>query len=147
MSSLNGDAEIITICEVLLDKHPLGKPLHPSTLLDSSPDIVNPIIFDGLNADVIHYPLYKPQVLMVPLVWVLLPGIVCAALLNQPLLHCALLWLLLDIQYVQKLFILTGYLPSWLAILLLLIRNPVSILLVLVRFHTNTSRIISIPNL
>ena len=112
VSSSNGDTEIIIVCKVLLDKHPLGKTLHPSTLLDFSPDIVNPIIFDGLNADAIHYPLYKPQVLMVPLVWKLLPGIVCAALLNQPLLHCALLWLLLDIQYVQKLSILTGYLPS-----------------------------------
>ena len=108
---------------------------------------MNPIIFVGLNADAIHYPLYKPQVLMVLLVWMLLPGIVCAALLNQPLLHCALLWLLLDIQCVQKLSILTSYLPSWLAILFLLIENPVSILWFLLRFHTNTCSIISIPNL
>ena len=43
-----------TVCEALLDKHPLGKPPDPSTLLGSPPGTVNPILFDGLNADAIH---------------------------------------------------------------------------------------------
>ena len=52
--SSNGDMEMTTIHRVLLYKHPLDRPPHPSTLLDSIPDPVNPIIFDGLNADAIH---------------------------------------------------------------------------------------------
>ena len=52
--SFNGDTEMTTVHRVLLDKHPLGRPPHPSTLLDSIPDPVNLIIFDGLNADAIH---------------------------------------------------------------------------------------------
>ena len=47
--SLNGNTEMT----ILLDKHSLGRPPHPSTLLDSTPNPVNPIIFDGLNADAI----------------------------------------------------------------------------------------------
>ena len=43
-----------TAHRVLLDKHPLGRPPHPSTLLDSTPDPVNPIIFNGLNADAVR---------------------------------------------------------------------------------------------
>ena len=52
--SFNGDTEMTTVHRVLLDKHPLGRPPHPSTLLDSIPDPVNLIIFDGLNADAIR---------------------------------------------------------------------------------------------
>ena len=51
--SSNGNTEMTTVHRVL-DKHPLGRPPHPSTLLDSTPDPVNPIIFDGLNADAIR---------------------------------------------------------------------------------------------
>ena len=65
----------------------------------------------------------------------LLLGVVCVALLSQPLLHCALLWLLLDIVSILKLSILMGCLPLWPAILFLLTSNLVSVLLVLVRFH------------
>ena len=53
--SSNGDTEMTTVHRVVLfDKHPLGRPPHPSTLLDSTHDPVNPIIFDGLNADAIR---------------------------------------------------------------------------------------------
>ena len=52
--SSNGDTEMTTVHRVLLDKHPLSRLPHPSTLLDSTPDPVNPIIFDGLNGDAIH---------------------------------------------------------------------------------------------
>ena len=52
--SSNRDMEMTTIYRVLLDKYPLDRPPHPSTLLDSTPDPVNPIIFDGLNADAIR---------------------------------------------------------------------------------------------
>ena len=52
--SFNGDMEMTTVHRVLLYKHPLGRPPHPSTLLDSIPDPVNLIIFDGVNADAIH---------------------------------------------------------------------------------------------
>ena len=52
--SSNGDMKMTTIHRILLDKHPLGRPPHPSTPLDSTPDPVNPIVFDGLNADAIH---------------------------------------------------------------------------------------------
>ena len=51
--SSNGDTEMTTVHRVLLDKYPLGRPPDPSTLLDSTRDPVNPIIFDGLNADAI----------------------------------------------------------------------------------------------
>ena len=54
VSSSNGDTEMTTIHRVLLDKHLLGRPPHPSALLDSTPDPVNPIIFDGLNVDAIR---------------------------------------------------------------------------------------------
>ena len=50
----NGDTVMTTIHEALLDKHPLGKPPDPSTLLGSPPETVNPILFDGLNANAIH---------------------------------------------------------------------------------------------
>ena len=46
--------------------------------------------------------------LLAPLVQMLLLGVIRAALLNQSLLCCALLWLLLDIIYVLKLSILMG---------------------------------------
>ena len=52
--SSNGNTEMTTVHRVLLDKHSLGRPPHPSTLLDSTPNPVNPIIFDGLNADAIR---------------------------------------------------------------------------------------------
>ena len=48
-----------TVHRVLHDKHPLGRPPHSSTLLDSTPDPVNPIIFDGLNADAIRSALLR----------------------------------------------------------------------------------------
>ena len=52
--SSNGDTVMTTIHEALLDKHPPGKPPDPSTLLGSPPGTVNPILFDGLNADAIR---------------------------------------------------------------------------------------------
>ena len=52
--SSSGDTAMTTVHRVLFDKHPLGKPPHPSIVLDSSPDTVNIIIFDGLNADAIN---------------------------------------------------------------------------------------------
>ena len=52
--SSNGDTVMTTVHEALLDKHPLGKPPDPSTLLGSPPGTVNPILFDGLNADAIR---------------------------------------------------------------------------------------------
>ena len=52
--SSNGDTVMTTVHEALLDKHPLGKPPDPSTLLGSPPSTVNPILFDGLNADAIR---------------------------------------------------------------------------------------------
>ena len=52
--SSNGDTEMTTVYRVLLDKNLLGRPPYPSTLLDSTPDPENPIIFDGLNADAIR---------------------------------------------------------------------------------------------
>ena len=61
--------------------------------------------------------------------------VVCVALLSQPLLHCVLLLLLLDIVYVLKLSILMGCLPLWPAVLFLLTSNLMSVLLTLVRFH------------
>ena len=54
MRSSNGDTVMTTIHEALLDKHPLGKLPDPSTLLGSPPSTVNPILFDGLNADAIR---------------------------------------------------------------------------------------------
>ena len=52
--SSNGDTVMTTVHEALLDKHPLGKPPDPSTLLGSPPGTVNPVLFDGLNADTIR---------------------------------------------------------------------------------------------
>ena len=57
--SFNGDTEMTTVHRVLLDKHPLGRPPHPSTLMDSTPHPMNPIIFDGLNADTIRSALLR----------------------------------------------------------------------------------------
>ena len=57
--SSNGDMEMTTVQRVLLDKNPLGRPPHPSTLMDSTPDPVNSIIFDGLNADAIRSALLR----------------------------------------------------------------------------------------
>ena len=51
--SPNGDEVMSTTRKILLDKHPLGKPPDPSTLLTDPPGVVNPIIFDGLDADAI----------------------------------------------------------------------------------------------
>ena len=42
--SSNEDTKMTTVHRVLLNKCPLGKPSHPSTLLDCPPDPVNPII-------------------------------------------------------------------------------------------------------
>ena len=64
--SSNGDTEMTTVHRVLLDKHPLGRPPHPSTLLDSPPDPVNPIILDGLKLMQSVQPPYELQVLLVP---------------------------------------------------------------------------------
>ena len=50
----NEDTVMTTVHDTLLDKHPLGEPPDPSTLLGSPPGTVNPILFDGLNADAIH---------------------------------------------------------------------------------------------
>ena len=50
----NGATEMTNVHRVVLDKHLLGRPPHPSTLLHSPPDPVNPIIFHGLNADAIR---------------------------------------------------------------------------------------------
>ena len=54
MRSPNRGTVMTTVREALLYKHPLGKPPDPSTLLGSPPGTVNPILFDGLNADAIH---------------------------------------------------------------------------------------------
>lgn len=47
------DTVMNTVHKILLDKCPQGKPPDPSTLMDDPPSVVNPIIFDGLNAEVI----------------------------------------------------------------------------------------------
>ena len=49
------DTEMASVRRVL-DRHILGKPSHPSSLLNSSPDIVKPIIIilGGLKADAIR---------------------------------------------------------------------------------------------
>ena len=52
--SSNRDTVMTNIHETLLDKHFLGKPPDPSTLLGSPPGTANPILFDGLNADAIR---------------------------------------------------------------------------------------------
>ena len=64
----------------------------------------------------------------------LLLGVVCAALLSQPMLHCALLCMaVVGNRYVLKLSILMGYLHAFVACRLT--SNLVSVLLVLVRFR------------
>ena len=42
-----------TTREILIEKHPPGKPASTNTLLQGSPMPVNPILFDNLNAEVI----------------------------------------------------------------------------------------------
>ena len=39
---------------ILQDRHPLGKPPDPSTLFPDPPNAVNPILFDGLDANAIR---------------------------------------------------------------------------------------------
>ena len=59
-------------------------------------------------------PLYVQLVLLVLLAWMLSPGTVCVALLNQPLLLYVLLWLLWDVVYLSTLMVC---LLLWLAVL------------------------------
>ena len=51
--SPDGGTVMKSVRKVLLDKHPQGKPPDPSTLMDAPPGMVNPILFDGLDADAI----------------------------------------------------------------------------------------------
>jgi len=43
-----------TTREVLIEKHPSGKPASPSSLLQGTPTPVNPIMFENLNSDAIR---------------------------------------------------------------------------------------------
>ena len=54
--SSNSEPELRSTRDVLQDKHPVGNPHNPSSLLTSSsePDLFNPIIFENLDADTIR---------------------------------------------------------------------------------------------
>ena len=52
--SPDGSEILSTAKKILLDKHPLGKPPDPSILLPDPAHEVNPILFDGLDADAIR---------------------------------------------------------------------------------------------
>ena len=51
--SPDGSEVLSTTRKILLDKHPLGKLPDPSILLPDPPNEVNPILFDGLDAEAI----------------------------------------------------------------------------------------------
>ena len=96
--SSNGDKVMTTTQKILLDKHPLGKPPNPTTLMTDPPGMVNPIIFEGLDADSIcSASLHTLLVLLIFLGWMPMRGIACAAASSLLLLLCALLWLLWDV--------------------------------------------------
>ena len=50
-----------TTREILIEKHPPGKPASTNTLLQGSPMQVNPILFENLNAEVIRKAALKNQ--------------------------------------------------------------------------------------
>ena len=49
----NGEIQQRTTHDLLIDKHPMGKPASVSSLLSTPADTINPIVFDQLNADLI----------------------------------------------------------------------------------------------
>ena len=48
---IDGEAVLRSTRDILKDKHPLGKEPDAYSLKDGEPEPVNPIIFDGLDAD------------------------------------------------------------------------------------------------
>ena len=115
----------------VLDRHTLGKPPHPSSLLDSSPDIVKPIIIilGGLKADAIRLASLRTAVQLVPLIWMLLLGVICAVLLNVA--PCSAL-AAVGHRVCTKALHPDGLLPSWPmpAIIFFMISNLVSVLFI-----------------
>ena len=50
----NGETELRSTRDILLDKHPSGKAPAACSLLIDDPEPINPIMFDSLDADAIH---------------------------------------------------------------------------------------------
>ena len=50
----NGETELHSNRDILLDKHPLGKAPAACFLLIDDPEPINPIMFDSLDADAVH---------------------------------------------------------------------------------------------
>ena len=50
----DGEVVLRSTSDVLKEKHPLGKDPDAHSLIDGEPEAVNPIIFDGLDADTIR---------------------------------------------------------------------------------------------
>ena len=100
--SSNGGEVMSTTRKIPLDKHPLGKPPHPTTLMTDPPSIVIPSFLRAWNPWILIQSdllLCIIPVLLVLLGWMLMLGVVCAAASSLLLLLCALLWLLWDTSY------------------------------------------------
>ena len=54
VASSNGETELHSTRNIPQEKHPPGKPPKESSLLTDTTEMVNPILFDNLNADAIH---------------------------------------------------------------------------------------------
>ena len=57
----DGESETRSVQDILKDKHPVGKDPSPGTLLNGDPEPVNPILFDGLDADTIRQAALQTQ--------------------------------------------------------------------------------------
>ena len=51
----DGESILQSTRDVLKEKHPLGKDPEACSLIEGEPEPVNPIIFDGLDAEAIRY--------------------------------------------------------------------------------------------
>ena len=61
MVPANGGLEMRTTHDILIDKHPIGQPPAPQSLISFIPDPTDPINFDSSNADAIHHAALRMQ--------------------------------------------------------------------------------------